>query len=891
MLWLMLLATRPLLAQESSGELRGTVTDIINRIPLKEVEIRVQPIGAFTISGLRGEFILTGVPPGNYQVEFKKPGYQTTKFANQAIRAGQITYLTAEIAPQTDATDDVIVIGGIEIHANKDLLPETAGTTTIVDASDIEHIQATSLGDVLDLGPGMEMKNQPALKDPVTAMIRDPRPLNDLTAFGTKLLVDDIPFTNNANLQGGLLSGVYTGTNSGVDLREFPAENIARVEVIRGVAPANYGDVIGGVVRVTTKSSNRTTYRLKAKNNPDTREVNLGGNLPLASTGLTYNLNWGYSVEDIRKNNDDTQRLAGQFTFRNQFLENRLTITNQFNYSRLFEEVRLNPSDPDALISINKGYRVSVANQSDWRPDHWQRLHSRLAFNYRRHDSLKQNRVPSNNRVVSILMTEGTIPGLKQSGDVLYRYSIIGDEINLGHQLEWSRQFFLGRSFHRVALGNEIEFDENNGPGLDFDVRFPARVGDRPRSFDRVPGLLQHSIYLMDEMTAKWWREFTVNVGLRLERYQTGHLERLQFFGSKNGRYLQPRLNLTYLLDRRTQLRLGYGRTAKAPAIGQICPDLEYIDVQDILTIPRGTDTLLIRDSLMTTYIYDLSNPKLKGIEEEKIELAVDHEFGPVGLSLIGFYAHRNHEPLLQGKPLLYPQYYRSNWPATDTKWLAEQKLRIAYTWSNDGWTQFDGVEMLLRTLRLKWIGTDFMISATYHHAKSSGSGYIWGPVIDDDSTVNLYHRNTSWTQKLLLTYQANYISARLGIWISLTAQQVPHYRSRTNDLSNLEPIAYYDPAINKIMPLVAEKRSATKADPQQSYSVEYRVLNYPNKWLVNVRVSKSLFQGSEVSLYVNNLFNDRAIQKKPFNPKEYQPRNPEIFYGIEWSMLLDRFF
>lgn len=888
-LFLLRIATPLLLAQEPSGELRGLVSDLLTKTPLKDVDIRVPIIGAHTSSGLRGEFILAGIPPGNYYVEFKKTGFQTTKFANQIIRSGQITYLVAEIAPQSDTTDAVIVIGGIEINAARESLPEKAETATIINAGDIEHIQAISLGDVLDLVPGVEMKNQPALKDPVTAMIRDPRPLNNLTAFGAKLLVDDIPFTNNANLQGGLLAGVYSGTNGGIDLREFPAENIAQVEVIRGIAPANYGDFVGGVVRVTTKTSNRTSYRLKAKHNPDTRELNLGGNLPLGRTSLTYNLNWAYSVEDIRKQNDDTQRLAGQLISRNQFLGNRLSVTNQFNYYRLFEEVRLNPSDPDALISINKGYRFSFANRSDWRRDRWQTLNSHLFLNYRRHDSLKQYRVPANNRVVSTLMTEGTMPGLKQSGDIIYRYSIIGDEINFGHQLEWSQRLFLGRSFHRLAIGSEILFDENNGRGLDFDVRFPAAVGDRPRSFDRLPGLLQHSIFVMDEMTAKWWKEFTINVGLRWERYQTGHLERLQFFGSKNGLFLHPRLNLAYLLGRHTQLRLGYGQTAKAPCIDQIYPDLEYVDVQDILVIPRQTDSLLIRDSLMTTYTFDLANPKLKGMDEKKIELAIDHEAGPVGLSLIGFYCHRRHEPVLQGRPLLYPQFYRFNWPATDEKWLASQKLRIAYTWANEGWTQFDGVEMLLKTLRLKALNMDFMISTTYHHAKSGGRGFVWGPAIKD-SIVQLYHRSTSWTQKLLLTYQANYISPLLGIWISLTAQQIPHYRTRNNDPRNLHPVAYYVAASNQIIPIAAPKQSQPE-DVLLPLSSLYRVLNYRNKWLFNVRVSKSLFRGSEVSLYVNNLFNDRAIQEKPFFPGQFQARNPEIFYGIECSMLLDRAF
>jgi hypothetical protein len=52
--------------------------------------------------------------------------------------------------------------------------------------------------------------------------------------------------------------------------------------------------------------------------------------------------------------------------------------------------------------------------------------------------------------------------------------------------------------------------------------------------------------------------------------------------------------------------------------------------------------------------------------------------------------------------------------------------------------------------------------------------------------------------------------------------------------------------------------------------------------------VSKSLFKGAEVSLYVNNVLDDRAVYENPRLPGYYETGNPEIFYGIEFSMLMD---
>jgi hypothetical protein len=237
----------------------------------------------------------------------------------------------------------------------------------------------------------------------------------------------------------------------------------------------------------------------------------------------------------------------------------------------------------------------------------------------------------------------------------------------------------------------------------------------------------------------------------------------------------------------------------------------------------------------------------------------------------------------------LYFKYNRPHWPSSEGESIADTLMLVYNSQVNGGWSKFDGAEFTLKTRRLQKLNMDFMFNATYHHVKSGADGFSWGTARPDLKIPN-YNRTESWTQKLLLTYQANYISKALGIWVSLTAQQVPHYQTKDTGFSDSLAVAYYDGLQDEIVPILESDR----LDPefteyrQKKNPIYYRALDYQNKWIFNVRLSKSLFKGAEVSLYVNNVFDDRAIQEDPRYPGQYQTRNPEIFYGIEFSMLID---
>src|SRR6056297_1517758 len=118
-------------------------------------------------------------------------------------------------------------------------------TSPKISSGEIEHLQATSLGDVLNLVPGIEKSQNPGLSKQSLVGIRSVTVSGTqglLESFGSTVIVDGNEISSGANAMG---SG-----RSGVDLRTIPADNIESVEVISGIPSAEYGNFSNGVIKV-----------------------------------------------------------------------------------------------------------------------------------------------------------------------------------------------------------------------------------------------------------------------------------------------------------------------------------------------------------------------------------------------------------------------------------------------------------------------------------------------------------------------------------------------------------------------------------------------------------------------------------------------------------------
>jgi len=338
---------------------------------------------------------------------------------------------------------------------------------------------------------------------------------------------------------------------------------------------------------------------------------------------------------------------------------------------------------------------------------------------------------------------------------------------------------------------------------------------------------------------------------------------------SHHGSYFNPRMSLLLAFSETNQLRLSAGFSSKSPPMSASFPP---------------PDALRWRNPATGTLLYLRPNtwvPDLRGYREGQIEVSFDQKlFGSAGVTLTGYYRDRQGEPESHVRPT-----FTTTRDGGKTRAYFVDKYSV---YTNDGWTISKGLEFTLRTGNIRPLNTEFRIVGSYSRTLFGRTNlyfddtpvaalgqYANNPVPGTDTLIGWWYPSLNkWRDRLLINYYLRYTVAPLGLWVTVRAEQTVWERYQE---MNLEP---------KDMALMTPNDRAQRLYDED---VHARYL----KWLVNVNISKSLFKGAEVSFYVNNVLDDPAItqyMRTAFESAE-ETRNPALFYGLEFSMVIDDLF
>ena len=256
-------------AQKSGHTLRLTVSDGSTRDPVIMATVELLPTGAATTTDVKGEATLANVPTGRYTLRLRYVGMETLETAVSIERDMALTF---RMTPTTLALREVTVTAQQKESG--------ASTASVVGRQAIDHLQATSLADVMQLIPGQLMGNHD-LTQQANLQLRT-LVNNNTAAFGSSIVVDGMPMSNNGQLtQGQFSATAFTGT----DLRQVSADDIDNVEIIRGIPSAEYGDLTSGLVVVHSRVG-VTPLQVKAKINPGLQNYSVGKGFALARGGV-----------------------------------------------------------------------------------------------------------------------------------------------------------------------------------------------------------------------------------------------------------------------------------------------------------------------------------------------------------------------------------------------------------------------------------------------------------------------------------------------------------------------------------------------------------------------------------------------------------------------------
>ncbi len=889
----------------NAGVITGTVQESESHKYLSDVIVTVQDTEISDKTDSGGAFLLRNIKPGTYYIRFMKKGFYSLIIPDVKIKDDKPVLLKAEMYPGDETQFLFLEIGGIQVTAERELLSEEPETVHTINSGEIEHMQANSLADALTMIPGNENAGGLGLNKKQSINLRSFSE-DQASAFGTKVIVDDVPLSNNANLNTGVGVGLGTSVSNtsgwGYDLREIAAENLEKIEVSAGASSVEYGDHTTGLVKVKTKMKNVPT-RLKLKNNPDTREANLMGSFNAGQTNYVYNLNYGYSERNIRIDGDEFHRISASLKMQNTFLDNRLDVRNSFKYSRKIEE-NYYRIDTSATKAYNRDHHFTYSQQFDFKWDKVTKIYLRNYVDYKRRNSWKNKLETVDVRYLTNRMTAGSSEALLPS--TIYRSDVrtIGDEWSYGSKLKIQRKLFTGEILHRFLAGAEFQTDRNLGQGKMFDILRPpnGQLTSRPRTFDDIPGVTQLALFFEDRVSGKLLLPFTLDIGFRLDSYnptgiKPGNLfQNKDLFEAKQGTFFNPRFGLKVKPFPKTQLRFTFSKSSKTPSLNSIYPENYYLDVSEIgLRNGQVEDTVHI----VSTYVFDRSAPNLKGYQSTKYEIGLDQQFGNFGLSLAAYYNESKNQPVSVYNPFDYNFYFWPQWPENAGKESVEQVLAATSykKYINRSWSENSGFEFSLRSHRIPSLNMRFRVSAAFNYRKKGSDKYSsytssrnYIPAPGDTLRIAPYYSPIeSWRQRMVVKYSVDYIAKSLGIWLTFRAEQKLWEQSLRYSKVKMNADGYFydgknyviDPATSATMGLDRPPLDKTKITVNDSR---------PNDiWLFSITASKALFKGAEVSIFVNNIFNDLGYYRDFYGL--LRAANPAIFWGIAFSSKLDGLF
>jgi len=866
-----------LFSQQNYSIITGRVLDESNSpLPFANVFLKETNIGTSTDS--KGYFRLI-TKPGEYTLEISYVGFEKRVIKLKLI-ANQTYSLDVKLKSTT------FEIAGIEVIAEKEFIPLTPETKTVIKSGEIEHIQASSLGDVINLIPGIDATN-PTLDYVKKASIRKG------DALGTQIIINGVPISNNANLQVGI---GYSTANSGVDLRSIPAENIDEVEIVRGIASAQYGDFTDGLVIVKTKAK-AEPLRAKFKYNPKLYEWNLSGGINFFDFVFNGNLNIASSDRDIRVEGDGYTRIVGEITAEKSSED--YSIKNYLSMTRAFDESKEKPGYAlrEAWYNRDINIRYSLNLIKTFSP--LSKLNANISISYTKQNSYHQQMISRDNIVVSDRMTEGTQKGVIVFGSYLGKKWIKGDVWNIYSDFNYSTKFFTGNFLNTFLVGFTYRNDMNKGEGLIFDPLFPPSLTiptPRRTRYSDLPPYNILNFYVENKMNGNLIVPFTFQFGVRYEIFRpyeinlSGLLLKTDLIKSYNGSFINPRLNLSFNLSKDTQIRLGYGTTTKSPPMGMIFANKAYFDIVDTVSVinPTFPDSNF---ALVTTYIREQANPTIKGYVQNKYEISFDQQFKTFGFSITAFYNDTKKMFESFSQPTILYKYSFPNWPDESNKLIKDILLDEYNQYTNNGYSKVTGIEFTLNTVKIPVINTILRLDGSYLYSKTgkeNGFYFLSEKYVNTIGmkVIPMYRSYEKYNKDFLINYRFEIQTKELGMWITLHIQQKLFEIDGRRGYDDTLAIGYFSQEGKLI--LIPENE---RADPK--YREIRRIIepyelneeNRPNKWLINLKITKSLWKGGAISFYVNNFLNNRPIyriQRRAPSSPSYEIRNPELFYGLE---------
>ena len=746
-------------------------------------------------------------------------------------------------------------------------------SASVINKEAMQHLQPSSFTDILQTLPGGTTKD-PNLTSTNTIRLREATNGStsseyDASSLGTSFVIDGAPVSTDANMQyvQSDVSGSDAKRNSvgaGVDMRTISTDDIEKVEIIRGIAGAEYGDVTSGVVKIE-RTSKPTPWRARFKADGFSKLLFFGKGIGWNNeqTVLNFGLDYLNAKADPTNSLENYQRITASVRLQQKWQAEDLRIRWQshLDYTGSIDNDKI---DPDIHRNREDSYKSEYHKLSWSNTLHlhqsgveWWKFCVQANISGEL-DRIRQTRfvqltTPKNPAIDNMQEGEATVDLLPYK--YVANHEVEGIPVNVFIRPKAEFFFDTWKLAHKASAGIEWRYAKNFGRGQIYDMSRPLNYSSmlRPRAYYDIPASNQLAWYIQDDISWPIHEHFglDINIGLR----GTSLLGLSKEYAIRGKCYLDPRANIGFnfpFSKGKVYVAAAIGQHTKMPTLLQLSPNKIYHDFQALDLPITPTDTTM----QIYTHIVDPTNYALQPARNLKWEVRAGFDIRKHKLSVTYFEedmrnAFRN---------MLHVEAFRYD--------IADNNYEVLYDYSlntNGSRIYKQGVEWQYQSPRIKVICTRFTLNGAWLRTIYSNSERMFskeqnpgniGGINVFDHYVGLYNWTEGYIRESLNSnIVADVYIQRIGLTISATFEMTFFTASQTIEKNGL-PEAYISSADGQLHPYdVVAQQDPILSKLTFSYSDKlFERRSVPFEGYLNLRVQKTITKYATIALYVNRL-------------------------------------
>ena len=871
-----MIAVVPSYAQNKSTVI-GTVTAADTKDPVAYALVHCPDAGVQAVTDGKGRFEMK-IVPGQHKVDISFLGFETIE-QTITVKSGENEF-HFELKPANFRVEDVVVTA----TASK----AGAATASTISRTAMDHIQSSSLADVMSLLPGASTPDTRTL----TLSQASSFSIRGGSSLGTAVIMDGTPMSNNANMQtlgAGQMpfaAASYTGEaamatpTSGIDMRQISTDNIESVEVIRGIASVEYGDITSGAVIVNSKAG-RSPLNIKLTMNPNLYQLSAthGVQLSEKAGALNYSADYAYSQYKPTEGYSHYERTNGQFGYTNTIGK---WYTNTTASVGIYRDKSIpTPGDPnDHRNALQKENRFRVNTKGTFNIDKgwFNNIKYAASFTYTDKNSFYEDQAANAEYTFStskkdgevtnsaadgkvyledgsVLSGNGSGHALKTPNTYIYRYNVYGEELNTYAQVIANFSGDWGRTKHFIKVGADFRNDGNRGRGKVYDEDCPPMRSSsygyqtqRDRAYDEIPFMNTLGIFAEESFNLNFGggRNLNIVAGVRYDN----------IFGFDD--VVAPRINASLdIIPHALSIRGGYGITAKTPTLEMLYPQQAYFQIGKIL----GSITAF-QDKSDNGYVFTQTADSFHSVDMVR---------------------------------------YKANYSdATSLPTLTEEsrdKVLLYYSKpTNNSSYVTRGIEASIDFGRIDAIRTRFILDGVWSRTESWIKGYNFKRAnagVNTDHMGVFSDRAHSFYESLSTNLKAVHNIPSIGFVITATANVMWRENSWSKYINDEYAIKYISVEDGKMYDFNKEwldQDEFKHLDVRNDLDYKRNIKDsYKSPVLcMNLNVTKEIKDYMRISFYANNAFRSTPLWESTKNPGSFTRRNANtFFFGLSLTAMI----